>query len=380
MGSCRKRCLHSAPASRHQPRARPHHRHLWPLRPRSGPRVSLPWGWPGGQGCGPNHPRKSYVPGYPRRDLGGLPAASVRPPTPAQHWAPGPPDGMPACSPPTSPPRLQGTPEPPSNETQAGLTERPGFLLTPSSHCQPHVHQGHSGDADDSSVLRARSPSKCYARAGAFSCLTDRCRPWPLGRPGQGPGGRVSGWTGPQWRHPFTPPYRIPPHAPPPADASRSGTQLARLGAPHSVLLKNRFSLIKAALARQPSSGWAVGDPQGCLPSDRVFRAAPHALFPSLCSPQSGSGTIPPAVCAYARAAWISSAPARPTSPWQVPQICPPGRASRERWDPGLLARVAEGLWEGTSPGNTRAPILPVPRIICGRVANSPRGSMTDLS
>lgn len=175
-------------------------------------------------------------------------------------------------------------------------------------------------------------------------------------------------------------PPLFPPNAPPPADASRLGTQLARLGAPRSVLLKNRFSLIKASPAQQPSSGWAVGDPQGCLPSDRVFRATPRALFPSLCSPQSGSGTIPlSGLCIrWSRVDFLG--PRTPHLPRQVPQICPPGRASRKRWGPGLVARVAEGPREGTSPGNTRAPILPIPRIICGRVANSPRGSMTDLS
>ena len=52
--------------------------------------MSLFWGWPGGQGRGPNHSRKSCVPGYPRRDLRALPAATVWPPRPTPRPALGP--------------------------------------------------------------------------------------------------------------------------------------------------------------------------------------------------------------------------------------------------------------------------------------------------
>ena len=111
-------------------------------------------------------------------------------------------------------------------------------------------------------------------------------RAWARGAALRLEGATAAASLHPHYQHPLQ-------HTPPPADTSHSGTQLARLWAPRSVLLKNRFSLIKAALAWQPSLGWAVRDPQGCLPSDRVFRAAPRAVFLSLCSPQSGSGTIP---------------------------------------------------------------------------------------
>ena len=220
MRPCRKRCLHSAPASRHQPCAHPHCGHLWPLCPRSGPRVNLSWGWPGGQGRGPNCPERAVSLGIPaeiwercRLPLSGLPV-----PPPTQCWAPGPSDGMPPCSSP-SPPRLQGKPEPPSNETQAGLAERLGFLLTPSSHRQPHIHQGHLGDADDSAVLQAHSPSSCDPRAGAFSYLTDHCGPWSLGHPGQGGRGaalRLEGATAAASLHPrYSPPTPHPQQTPP---------------------------------------------------------------------------------------------------------------------------------------------------------------------
>lgn len=116
-------------------------------------------------------------------------------------------------------PRLQGKPEPPSNETQAGLAERLGFLLTPSSHRQPHIHQGHLRDTDDSAVLQAHSPSSCDPRAGAFSYLTNHCGPWSLGHLGQGGRGaalRLEGATAAASLHPrYSPPTPHPQQTPP---------------------------------------------------------------------------------------------------------------------------------------------------------------------
>ena len=173
-----------------------------------------------------------------RLPLSGLPA-----PPPAPRWAPGPPDGMPPCSPPPSPPRPQGKPEPPSNETQASLTERPGFLLTPSSHRQPRVHQGHLGDADNSAVLQAHSPSSCDPRAGAFSCLTDRWGPWPLGRPGQGQGGGSQAGRGHSSSIP-SPPLPASPatHPTPSRHLPLWDTAGSAMGAPFSVIKKPLLS------------------------------------------------------------------------------------------------------------------------------------------
>ena len=222
-------------------------------------------------------------------------------------------------------------------------------------------------------------PQQLLPQSWSLQLLNQLLQTVAPGPPGAGARGRLSDWTGPQWGHPF-PSLTDTPQAPPPADASRSGTKLARLRAPHSVLLKNRFSLIKAALARQPSSGWAVGDPQGCLPSDPVFRAAPRVLVPSLRSPQSGSGTIPPSGLCIPEPRGFPRPPHAPPPPGTCPRFVlqaePAGRGGT--W--GCWPEWQKVSGGGRHPGTRGLRFCPSPELSVAEWPTPPVDPMTDLS
>lgn len=138
-----------------------------------------------------------------------------------------------------------------------------------------------------------------------------------------------------------------PPSLTPPADPFCLGTAGPAPGAPVGVLsnptLPNTGSSGAAALGLDCRSG--LSGPTGLPPPDCVFRAV--SVLPSKWvrrhPPQPSADELEPASCLVK---FLS--PALPTSPWRVPQICLPGRASRERWDPGVAAHVAEGPQEET--------------------------------
>ena len=100
-------------------------------------------------------------------------------------------------------------------------------------------------------------PQQLLPQSWSLQLLNQLLQTVAPGPPGAGARGRLSDWTGPQWGHPF-PSLTDTPHAPPPADASRSGTKLARLRAPHSVLFK------KQLLSNKGSSGAAALLGLGC--------------------------------------------------------------------------------------------------------------------
>lgn len=72
--------------------------------------------------------------------------------------------------------------------------------------------------------------------------------------------------------------------------------------------------------------------------------------------------------------------PRSPHLPWLVPQICLPDRASRERWDPVVVARVAEGPQEETITWEHKGSGFTCPQNDLWPCGLLPRRSMTDLS
>lgn len=103
-----------------------------------------------------------------------------------------------------------------------------GLPLTPSSHRQPHIHQGHLRDTDDSAVLQTHSPSSCDPRLG-LQLLANHCGRGPLGHLGRGQGAAL-GLEGATRQHPLHP--VVPPPTPTPSRHSGLGTRLARLRRP----------------------------------------------------------------------------------------------------------------------------------------------------
>lgn len=255
------------------------------------------------------------------------------------------------------------SPEPPSNETQAVSQRGWASSLTPSSHRQPHPPGTLTGHRRHSAVLQAHSPSSCDPRAGAFSYLTNHCGLWSLGHLGRGQGAAQAGRaTAAASLHPCY----SPPNAPLPSRRSRLGTQLAPAqGRPFSVikkpLLSNKGISWRSSLSRAGLSGTH----RAAFPLI-VFRATPRALPLPLCS-SSGSGTIPLSVHTLEPRDFPAPDAPTPAGAPEVLQAEPAGRGGARAGGPSSRRSP-----EGTPPGNTRAPILPIPRIICGRVANSP--------
>lgn len=153
---------------------------------------------------------------------------------------------------------------------------------------------------------------------------------------------------------------------------------LAQLGTLHLALLKkkNWFFLMKTALECGRAWARAVGDPQGRRPPIVYSEQPPHALSPARPTAQSGSGAAVLAGRACLRSSWALLPPPAPGGcPRSVFQtksgVCVWGGGGTRwrRWP--KRQKVPR---RRPSPGREQkgSLVLPVPVIICGRLAESP--------
>lgn len=311
-----------------------------------------PLGRPRDQGRGPSRPQKELR----RRRSAARPCSvgscSAQPPLPGACTAPTPP--------PASAPEPLRRPGPKGREKQAPRTEVLGasFVASGSPTVRGQQTRDTQADAAGSPVPRASGPNHHGSRAQALSCSYDDHRLFP---PGHQQG--VSS---------LLPHYQLPPV---PAGTPQLGTPPEQ---PASSAGDAPLGITKTPTPSDDLCSGGCRGPAGPPPSDCAFRAPPRALLPSPRTSQSGSGASSPS-----ERPWVSLtlpgkflSPSLPTRPWQLPQICvldPTGGRGGTQWWWPEWQKVPR---RRPSPGGEHkgSPVLPDPRISCGRLADSPAG------